>query len=58
MQARFAAGTFERIDEVLATNEDRTAFVRQALNREISRRKRAKHHEHKPNAPNQTKAPA
>lgn len=41
MVARFPAGTFERIDAVLAENEDRTDFVREAVEREL--RRRAKH---------------
>jgi hypothetical protein len=42
MQARFPAGTIERIDAVLDDNEDRTDFVRQAVERELKRRERAK----------------
>lgn len=41
MQARFAAGTFARIDAVLAENEDRTALVREAVERELKRREKA-----------------
>jgi hypothetical protein len=40
MQARFPAGTFDRIEAVLAENEDRTDFVRQAVERELKRRER------------------
>lgn len=40
MQARFAEGTFERIDAVLGENEDRTAFVRAAVERELKKRER------------------
>lgn len=40
MQARFPAGTFDRIDAVLAENEERTAFVREAVERELRRRER------------------
>lgn len=42
MQARFAAGTFARIDAILAEDEDRTAFVRDAVERELKRRERHK----------------
>lgn len=42
MQARFAEGTFDRIDAVLAEGEDRTAFVREAVDRELKRRERLK----------------
>jgi len=38
MQARFRSGTFERIAVVLHENEDRTDFVREAVEREIERR--------------------
>lgn len=40
MQARFPEGTFERIEAVLAEDEDRTAFVRAAVERELKRRER------------------
>lgn len=40
MQARFPEGTFDRIDAVLADKEDRTAFVREAVERELRRRER------------------
>jgi hypothetical protein len=40
MQARFAEGTFERIDAVRADGEDRTDFVREAVERELKRRER------------------
>lgn len=40
MIARFPVGTFERIAEVLQRGEDRTAFVRAAVEREIKRRER------------------
>lgn len=40
MQARFAAGTFDRIADVLIGEEDRTDFVRDAVEREIKRRER------------------
>lgn len=38
MQARFEEGTFARIASVLRTGEDRTDFVRSAVERELSRR--------------------
>jgi hypothetical protein len=40
MQARFAAGTFARIDAVLGEGEERTSFVREAVERELKRRER------------------
>lgn len=40
MQARFAEGTFERIAAVLEDGEDRTDFVRAAVEREIEARER------------------
>ena len=40
MQARFPAGTFDRIAAVLADKEDRTDFVREAVERELKRRER------------------
>lgn len=40
MQARFAAGTFERIEAVLENYEDRTEFVRSAVERELRQRER------------------
>ena len=40
MQARFAEGTFERITAVLASGEDRTEFVRIAVDAELKRRER------------------
>jgi hypothetical protein len=40
MQARFAAGTFKRIKAVLGDDEDRTDFVREAVERELRRRER------------------
>ena len=40
MQARFAAGTFGRIAAVLVNDEDRTDFVREAVERELKRRER------------------
>lgn len=39
MQARFEEGTFARIAEVLSEGEDRTDFVRTAVDRELSKRK-------------------
>jgi len=41
MQARFPEGTFDRIAAVLEGKEDRTDFVRAAVEREIKRRERA-----------------
>jgi hypothetical protein len=38
MLARFPEGTFERIEAVLAENEDRTDFVRAAVDRELEHR--------------------
>jgi len=38
MQARFPEGTFEAIDEVLEEGEDRTQFVRCAVERELQYR--------------------
>ena len=38
MQARFPAGTFERIKRVLREDEGRTDFVREAVERELERR--------------------
>lgn len=38
MQARFPEGTFARIVPVLEEGEDRTDFVRHAVEREIERR--------------------
>jgi hypothetical protein len=38
MQARFSAGTFNRIKDVLDEDEDRTDFVREAVERELARR--------------------
>jgi hypothetical protein len=41
MQARFPAGTFRRIAGVLNETEDRTDFVREAVERELERREAA-----------------
>jgi hypothetical protein len=38
MQARFPKGTFARVASVLAPYEDRTDFVREAVERELQRR--------------------
>jgi hypothetical protein len=38
MQARFLKGTFDRINAVLGETEDRTDFVREAVERELKRR--------------------
>jgi hypothetical protein len=40
MQARFPEGTFERIHAVLISGEDRTDFVRMAVESELQRRER------------------
>ena len=40
MQARFPEGTFDRIEAVLEEGEDRTQFVREAVERELKRRER------------------
>lgn len=40
MVARFPAGTFARINAVLREDEDRTDFVREAVERELQRRER------------------
>lgn len=41
MQARFPDGTFDRIEAVLEDSEDRTDFVRVAVEKELKRRERA-----------------
>lgn len=38
MQARFKAGTFERIGNALKPGEDRTDFVREAVDRLLAER--------------------
>lgn len=38
MSGRFPAGTFKRIEAVLREDEDRTDFVREAVERELVRR--------------------
>ena len=48
MVARFEAGTFWRIAEVLEDGEDRTDFVRAAVAREVSRRERRRARQAKP----------
>jgi hypothetical protein len=40
MQARFEEGTFDRIQATLEEGEDRTDFVRQAVERELKRREK------------------
>jgi hypothetical protein len=40
MQARFKAGTFKRIVAALRETEDRTDFVREAVERELARREK------------------
>jgi hypothetical protein len=41
MQARFPKGTFARIAVVLGEKEDRTDFVRRAVEHELARREAA-----------------
>lgn len=41
MQARFVEGTFARIAAVLRPSEDRTDFVREAVDHELARREHA-----------------
>ncbi len=41
MQARFAEGTFDRIDSALKEGETRTDFVREAVEQLLKRRERA-----------------
>jgi hypothetical protein len=40
MQARFPEGTFARIESVLREEEDRTDFIREAVERELKRREK------------------
>jgi hypothetical protein len=40
MVARFAKGTIARIDAVRGEEEDRTDFIREAVERELKRRER------------------
>lgn len=40
MQARFPEGTFDRIEAVLEESEDRTDFVRVAVEKELKRREK------------------
>lgn len=40
MVARFAEGTFARMDAVRDDGEDRTDFIRDAVERELKRRER------------------
>lgn len=42
MVARFPKGTFERVEAVLREGESKTDFMREAAEREIARRERAK----------------
>lgn len=42
MQARFPEGTFGRIEAVLEESEDRTEFVRVAVEKELKRREKAR----------------
>lgn len=48
MQARFEEGTFAKIANVLKTGEDRTDFVRSAVERELSRRARLRQRTNSP----------
>lgn len=41
MQARFPEGTFDRIEAVLEDSEDRTDFLRVAVERELKRREKS-----------------
>lgn len=50
MQARFSDGTFERIGAVLSTGEDRTDFVRVAVENELRRREASKKSDKKTDA--------
>lgn len=47
MQARFPEGTFGRITAVLRTTEDRTEFVRAAVENELRRREASSSIDHK-----------
>jgi hypothetical protein len=40
ISAKFAAGTLKRIADVLADREERLNFIREAVEREIDRRRR------------------
>lgn len=40
MVARFSEGTFARMDAVRGEGEDRTDFIREAVERELKRRER------------------
>ncbi len=42
MTARFLKGTFKRIDKVSEPGEERTAFVRKAVEKELDRREKKK----------------
>jgi hypothetical protein len=48
MVARFVAGTFARLQAMLAPNEDRADLVRDAVEREIKRREKAHNSRPKP----------
>jgi hypothetical protein len=50
MAAKFPEGTFEQIATVLTADEDRTDFVRKAVEREIARRQKAKKKPHRSGA--------
>jgi hypothetical protein len=51
MRARFAEGTFDRIAKVLRDGEDRTEFVRTAVEIVIRRRERKKKEAEKAGTP-------
>jgi hypothetical protein len=40
MVARFEAGTFDRMDAVRGEDEDRTDFIREAVEKELLRREK------------------
>jgi hypothetical protein len=48
MGAKFPAKTFERIAAMLEENEDRTDFVREAVERELKRREEARRKHKRP----------
>ena len=50
MVARFVAGTFARLQAVLAPGEDRADLVREAVEREVKRREKAHNSRPKPPA--------
>lgn len=58
MQARFPEGTFARIAAVLSESEDRTDFVRQAVEAELERREVAAGAEPSGDTPDASAKPA